>query len=77
MNGSADSSGGLIGWNTQCSRVTNSLQVAAITLETKYSCTIGRNPVNMLVMNTYYKTQFGDAQGTLAMDEGNGKRKSF
>ena len=69
MNGSADSCGGLIGWNTQCSRVTNSLQAADITLDTKNSCTIGRNPVNMLVMNTYYKTQFGDAQGTLATEE--------
>ena len=70
MTGSStDSSGGLVGWNSAASRITNCLQLGDIQMSAAGSNTIGRKPVNMSVRNTYFKTPYGDIAGTQVTDE--------
>lgn len=70
MTGSStDSSGGLVGWNSAASRITNCLQLGDIQMSAAGSNTIGRRPVNMSVRNTYFKTPYGDIAGTQVTDE--------
>ncbi|MGN1256277.1 MAG: LamG-like jellyroll fold domain-containing protein, partial [Bacteroidaceae bacterium] len=60
--------GGFIGWNTNASRITNSLQVAEINISDEDNNTFGRNPANMLVLNSYYKTALGAVAGKKASE---------
>jgi hypothetical protein len=67
LGANASSNGGFVGWNenTKVNYTDCLFAPAQITMSDENSCTFNRNGKNTFT-NTYYLTQFGEAQGTQA-----------
>ena len=64
-----NSCGGLVGWNSQASKISNCLQIATFDLDLKNCHTITRQPSKSAVINTYFKNALGDIAGAQVTDE--------
>ncbi|MCR4920621.1 MAG: LamG domain-containing protein [Bacteroidaceae bacterium] len=65
----AINSSGIVGWTNGSTLIENCLQIGDITLNAEGSRTIARVPEQVILTNCYYKTAFGEEEGTQITDE--------